>query len=245
MNTRKHIQEELDSLKSNLPYFIEKPVFTVPEGYFEGFAASVFAKINEGVAVSAIDEVKELSPFLSSIKKEMPYHVPQNYFSTLHNQVPLLIRDDEVSTLLTNNKIMPYVVPPGYFAGLPNSVLSKITGPTAKVISIKRNNWMKIAVAAMVAGIIAISGVFYLNDRSSIIDPAKQPGQWVAKNLEGVSNHALDEFIKTTDFSASENFAKTSNNTEVRSLLKEVSDNELEAFLAAMPNDYEELFLVN
>jgi hypothetical protein len=83
MNTRKHIQEELKSLKSNLPYLIEKPVFTVPEGYFNNFAASVFAKINEGVAVSATDELNELSAFLSSIKKEIPYNVPENYFSTL------------------------------------------------------------------------------------------------------------------------------------------------------------------
>jgi len=245
MNTRKHIQEELKSLKSNLPYLIEKPVFTVPEGYFNNFAASVFAKINEGVAVSATDELNELSAFLSSIKKEIPYNVPENYFSTLQNEVPWLIRDDEVSTVLADNKIMPYEIPAGYFTDLPNSVFSKISRPTAKVISIKRNNWMKIAIAAMVAGIIIVSGIFYLDDKSSTIDPAKQPGQWVAKNLEGVSNQALDEFIKTTDFNASENIAKTSNNTEVRNMLNEVSNTELDAFLAAVPNDDEELLVIN
>jgi hypothetical protein len=136
-------------------------------------------------------------------------------------------------------------VPAGYFTGLPNSVLARIKRPTAKVISIKRNKWMKMAVAAMVAGIIAVSGIFYLNDKSSIIDPAKQPGQWVAKNLEGVSNQALDEFIKTADFNASGNIAKTSNNTEVRNMLKEVSDIELDAFLIAVPTDDEELLVIN
>ncbi|MDQ3681674.1 MAG: hypothetical protein M3352_01210 [Bacteroidota bacterium] len=247
MNTRKHIQEELESLKSNLPYFIERPVFNLPEGYFDNFAASVFAKIKEGVAISATDELRELSPALASIKKEMPFNVPENYFSTLFNEVPLLIHDEEVSNLLANHhKTMPYEVPVDYFTNLPNSVLAKLSKPTAKVISIKRSNWMKMAVAATVAGIIAVSGIFYLNDKSSTIDPSKQPGQWVAKKLEGISNQTLDEFIKTADFNASENFAKTSgNSSDVRNMLKEVSDNELEAFLATMPNDDEELFIVN
>ncbi len=84
-----------------------------------------------------------------------------------------------------------------------------------------------------------------MNDKSSIIDPAKQPGQWVAKNLEGVSNQALDEFIKTADLNASENIAKASNNTEVRNMLKEVSDIELDAFLTAVPTDDEELLVIN
>lgn len=245
MNTRKQIQEELESLKSNLPYLATEPVFNVPEGYFDNFAASVFAKIKGGVAVSASDELRELSPFLSSIKKEMPYNLPENYFSVLHNEVPLLIRNDEVSTLLPEHKIMPHEVPAGYFKDLPYSVLAKITRPEAKVISIKRNSWMKIAVAAMVAGIIALSSIFYFNDKTAPIDPAKQPGQWVAKNLEGVSNQALDEFIKTADFNASRIIAKTSTNTEVRNMLKEVSDTDLDAFLAAVPNDDQELLVIN
>lgn len=246
MNTRKHIQEELESLKSNLPYLIERPVFNVPEGYFDNFAASVFAKIKKGVAISATDELRELSPVLASIKKEMPYSVPENYFSTLNNEMPFLISDEEVPALLANHrKTMPYEVPAGYFTDLPNFVLANITRSTTKVISIKRNNWMKMAVAAMVAGIITVSGIFYLNDKPSTIDPAKQPGQWVAKNLEGVSNQTLDEFIKTADFNASENIAKTSSNTEVRNMLKEVSDTELDAFLAAVPTDDDELLVIN
>jgi len=246
MNNRKHIQEELESLKSNLPYLIERPVFNVPEGYFDNFAASVFAKIKEGVAISATDELRELSPALAAIKKEMPYSVPGNYFSTLYNEVPLLISDEKISVLLANHqKTMPYEVPAGYFTNLPNSVLAKITRPTAKVVSFRRNNWIKIAVAAMVAGIIAVSGIFYLNDKSSTIDPAKQPGQWIAKNLEGVSNQTLDEFIKTADFNASDNIAKTNNTTEVRNMLKEISDTELDAFLSAVPIDDEELSVVN
>ncbi|MFN2438771.1 MAG: hypothetical protein ABR503_06190, partial [Chitinophagaceae bacterium] len=217
MNTRKHIQEELVGFKSNLPYHIEGPVFNVPEGYFYNFASSVLAKIKEG-SFSPIDEMKELSPMLASIKKEMPYSLPENYFSTLYNDVPVLIRDEELPALLGNhNKSMPYEVPANYFASLPNFILSKINKPVAKVISIKRNNWMKMAVAAIIAGIIAVSSNFYFNDKSSPIDPAKQPSQWVAKSLEGISNQTLDEFIKTADFNPSENMAKTSyHTTEVR-----------------------------
>jgi Fe-S cluster biosynthesis and repair protein YggX len=245
MNNRKHIQEELENLKSNLPYHLEKPVFTVPESYFDNFAASVFAKINEGVAVSVTDELNELSPLLASIKKKMPYEVPENYFLKLHDEVPLLIHDDEVPSFLADKKSMPYKVPLGYFSDLPNSMLGKITRPTAKVVSIKRNSWMKMAVAVMVAGIIAVSGIFYFNEKPSTIDPAKYPGQWVAKNLEGVSNQALDEFIKTADLNASEKAVKTSTNVEVRKMLNEVTDTELDAFLAAVPDDDEALFIIN
>ena len=246
MNKRKHIQEELESMKSKLPDFIEGQVYNVPKGYFDNFAASVFAKIKKEAVISAFDELKELSPALAAIKKEMPYSVPENYFSKLHSEIPILIRDEEIPALLANHdKTMPYEVPAGYFTDLSNSVLAKITRPTAKVISIKRNNWMKMAVAAMVAGIIAISGILYFNDKTSTIDPVNESGQWVAKNLEGISNQALDEFIKTADFNTSENIAKTSNNTEVRNMLKEVSDIELDAFLAAVPTDDEELLIIN
>ena len=246
MNTRKHIQEELESLKSHLPYQIEEPVFTVPDGYFANFAASVFSRIKEEVPISATDELKTLSPALSSIKKEMPYSLPEHYFSTLHNGIPLLIREEEIPPLLANhNKRMPFEVPEAYFINLPGVLISKITKPSAKIISISRN-WMKMAVAAMVAGIIAVSAIFYLNDKSSVIDPVKQPAQWVAKNLEGVSNQTLDEFIKTADYNASENIAKAPNHiTEVRSMLNEVSDSELDAFLAAVPADDEELLMIN
>lgn len=244
MNTRTAIQTELNELNSSLP--IEKqPVFTVPEGYFEGFAASVLAKIRGQHSMNTGDELSELSPMLAAISKKMPYSVPENYFSNLSADVPAIVGDEALPTFLaTHSKQMPYEVPAGYFENLPGAVLAKVAKPQAKVVSMG-SRWMRYAAAAVVTGLIAVSGILYFKGDQTV-DPSQQPEEWVAKKLKGVSNQALEEFINTTDYQSSgDELVQSKNGLDVGNMLDDVSTRELDAFLDQVPTDNDELSVIN
>ena len=245
MQQRTTIQEELASLNSSLPYNLKEPVFNVPENYFENFAQSVLFKIREQEsAVTA--ELTELSPVLAGISKKMPYRLPENYFEQLTGEIPSLINDEEISAGIEFSKTNPYHVPENYFEELPQKVLQKITGRQAKVISINRGRrFMRMAVAATITGIIALSGILYFASNPAV-DPVNESEEWVAKKLDGVSNKALDDFINSADFSSASGNETVSKpaSPDVRKMLTDVSTRELDAFLLQVGSD-EDLHVIN
>jgi hypothetical protein len=243
MSTNKHIQDELRELNSTLPSHAKEPVFSVPESYFENFAASVLVKLKEETAISAADELTSLSPLLAGLSKKMPYEVPQNYFTSLEETTPTLIQEDVLpSFLAVHEKTNPYTIPAGYFEQLPDQVLAKVTKQPAKVVSFNRTRWMRVAAAAMVAGVMAISGWVYYNSRSST-DPVQSSEAWLASELKNVSNQDLETFIETTTMPADQQVASKSK-VEVQKMLKDVSVKEIDAFLAQLPTD-DELMILN
>jgi len=245
MNSRPTIQQELKDLSSFLPHDIEQPVFTVPDGYFENFAASVWNKLKSQPLQTPHDELKELSEVLAAIPKNNPYTVPENYFSGFTPTVSGLVKEDELPQVLqTISRKMPQTVPAGYFSGLADGVMAKISQPKAKVVSFNRPRLMRLAAAAVVTGIIAISSIAYFGNRNSGIDPTQAPAEWVATKLQDVSTQALDEFLMTVD--AGQSLATNgSTKTDVHTLLKDVPVSELDAFLEQLPTANEELYLIN
>ena len=207
MNNRTAIKDELNELNSLLPLEKGPEVYSVPAGYFEGFAESVVQRLKID-SLSSSEELEEIAPFLASLPKEMPFSVPD-----------------------------------GYFESLPGIILKKVSPREAKVIPISSSRkWMRYAVAAMVAGIIAVSSVLYFGNNNQAIDPASESYEWVATNLKNVPNKELDEFINTTYISSSA-LANTnaSDKTEVRKLLKDISDSEINKFLEEVAIDNEDL----
>jgi hypothetical protein len=247
MNSRTHISDELRELNSSLPANANEPVFTVPEGYFDHFAASVLAKIKDTQADAVNEELSTLSPLLAAIPKKMPYSTPENYFNELATGLPSLMAEEVLPSVLDeHHRQMPYETPAGYFESLPQVMLARVAKPTAKVIRMRPQRWMRVAAAAMVAGIIAISGFFYFNGANSV-DPQQNPDEWVANKLKGVSNDVLEDFIQTTDVSpnGTQTASGTAKSAEVRTMLGDVSDGELENFLEQVPTDDEELYIIN
>lgn len=242
MNTRIHIQEELNGLNSQLPSETSGTPYSVPEGYFEGFAASVLSKIRAVPELSAREEIAELSPLLAGISRKMPYELPDQFFQTLDEDLLFIMADEEESvTLSMIKKDMPFEVPAGYFNDLPQQVLEKLPSQGAKVIHMSSRKWMRVAVAAIFVGVITISGLLYFNGKN---DVTVDNPQWVAKKLKNVSDRDLDEFVKTTDLNASSSVTaqnKSVKTAEVKKLLQDVSDNELDAFLNQVPVAEEEL----
>jgi hypothetical protein len=236
MNNRNPIQEELKELGSQLPQDAVAMPISVPEGYFEGLADVVLARIS--MRSDAASEIAEISPLLAGLSRSMPYSVPENFFSELGNTLPAFTAPEEESEILAAaGKDLPYSVPEGYFEGLPAQILASVK-PQAKVVRMGVPRWAKMAVAASVAGIMAISGYWYLNSGGNTA-----AGDPVASELKNVSTSAMEEFIKTTDVTlGSAATAQTQRSkSDVKKLLQDVSDKELDAFLEQVPVDDEDI----
>jgi hypothetical protein len=122
----------------------------------------------------------------------------------------------------------PYSTPAGYFEKLENGVEKK----EAKIISITRRRWYRLSVAAVVIGIIAISGLAIF--RSKQVDPNKNPQAWIEKNVDKkVSNEKIDEFVKLAeDGSTNVTYEKDDvKHTEIKELMKDVPEKEIVDFL--------------
>jgi hypothetical protein len=245
MNSRKHIQEELTELKSLLPLEKGPEVFSVPQGYFDGFAASVLQKLKGEIPGSVSEELGSIYSLLAGISKKMPFTVPENYFTTNTEGLSDLVSEEVIPDFLQGGKQLPYSVPAGYFENLPQAILRKVNPGEAKVIPISSSRkWMRYAAAAIITGIIAISSVLYFGNNQSV-DPASQPGEWVAKKLKNVPDKEIDDFINTADVSTTAIAKSESDKTEVRKLLKDIPVNELEKFLDEVPIDNEDLLIIN
>ena len=244
MNSHKAIQEELVSLNSTLPP-VKKPVFTVPDGYFENFSHTVLLKVKELEANSVASELANLSSLLPGLSKEMPYSVPENYFSSLANDIPVLIGNDPLPSILqeTGSK-NPYQVPDGYFEQLPGAIITKVHDTGAKVVSMGSPRWMRYAAAAVVIGILILGSILYFR-KSDVSEPGSGPQNWVAENLKSVSDKDLEEFVQATALPQSGSTGTARRTVEVRNMLTDVTDGELDDFLAAVPTDDEELILIN
>lgn len=253
MNRQKHIQDELKSLQSTLP-LINNPVFSVPEGYFEGLAVSVLAKVRSS-ELSAKAELGELSPLLAGIPKVTPYSVPSSYFDQTP-YIPLTVGEGS-SILAGIGKEVPYTVPQGYFEELPHQLLAKVATQKAKVIPLFARTWMRVASAAVIGGALFVAGYQFF-DKKPVDNVAVQPPVEVQQNsvakqtpvvqqdIKSISTQELEEFIETVK-GGNEAIDKTtaSKKNEVKELLKDVSDKDIESFLLDVASAEDELFVTD
>lgn len=221
MTQRANILQELNEIGSTTLNTPSQNVYTVPIGYFEEFAEQV------------LDQIK--SPLNEA--RGNPYTVPVGYFDGLEEKLMQSIREnpdyqtvneelENISPLLNGlKKETPYSVPKGYFENL----TTEINKPKAKVISITHRRWFRYTAAAVVVGIIATSAFLFQNKKSSI-DIDKNPDQWVAKNVKKVNTDQLDELIKL-DNEEHTAVNKTDKPDEMKELMKDVSDKEIQDFL--------------
>ena len=240
MTNRNTILNELANLGSVLANHDPQNFYAVPAGYFEGLADQILDRIKALEASNAKDELSYLSPFLSNISKEMPYSVPAGFFQDLSEDVLKKISEhkdhqtskEEIETLspllssLKNKN--PYSIPAGYFEKLETGVEKKET----KVISITKRRWYRLAVAAAIIGIVAISGLVIF--RTKQVDPNKNPQAWIEKNVDKkVSKNKLDEFVKLAEgelinVTYEKDDVKLA---DIKELMKDVPEKEIEAFL--------------
>jgi hypothetical protein len=230
-----------------LPQAAKQLTFTVPEGYFEGFAQQILAKIkstsgNSNTGAGHPADVEELSAVLVQAGRKTPYIVPEDYFDSLS---PLL------ATLKDKN---PYTVPAGYFDRFSNEMANEmgekteqqVTGSRqkAKVVNFgKAPNLLKYAAAAVVAGLIVTVGWlrWHTDTPSSGIAAAASSAQTpveIAKNLSKVSDQELQSFLVDQDTTLAQPVTNDAsmanidmNDNDLKSLLGDVPDGELKQYM--------------
>jgi hypothetical protein len=81
---REKIREELALISKTVADIPQKPVFTVPGGYFDDFPALMLSLVRKEDDLAG--ELASISPLLAGLDRKMPMSVPEGYF----NQVPAL-----------------------------------------------------------------------------------------------------------------------------------------------------------
>jgi hypothetical protein len=240
MTNRNTILNELAELGSGLKDHTPQNIYTVPAGYFEGLADQILNRIKALDATNPKDELKYLSPLLNNVSKEMPYAVPAGFFQNLSEDVLNSISEHEdyqtseeeienLSPLLSSLKNKKtYSAPAGYFETLETKIVKQET----KVISITRRRWYRLAIAAVVIGIVVIGGLLFI--KSGQVNPVDNPHAWIEKNVKKVDKAKIDEFVSLADDDSSEkvdNESDAAKKDEIKELMKDVSEKEIEAFL--------------
>jgi hypothetical protein len=240
MTNRNTILNELLGLESILVNISPQYPYQVPDGYFEELANQVIGRIKALEVSDVTEEIKAFSPLLSQADRKTPYSVSDDYFNGLEETLMQGIRDHadyqtskeelaSISPLLNSISKKPlYAVPGGYFENL---TAAKGKKQEAKVISITRRTWYRLAAAAVITGVIFTGLVVLLTQKD--IDPKSNPHVWVHKKMKKVNTEEINNFVKLTDDEANlkENTAAVEKSDEVKELMKDVSDKELQQFL--------------
>lgn len=240
MTNRDTILQELQQLNSSLGNMAyQNTTYQVPGGYFEGLAPEMLKRVKALDSTTTTEELANLSPLLSSIKKEMPYSVPAGYFDTFGKKIEQTISDEidqdaqeelqRLSPLLSslkNNE--PYTIPEGYFENLQPVVDIESKRSEAKVISITGRKWFRYAVAAVVIGFVATFALLLKDNRD--IDPGTKSYAWIQKSLKKVSTDDINEFVELASTETAD-VVKVDAKDDISNLVKDISDKEIQDFL--------------
>ncbi|HEX2847378.1 MAG TPA: hypothetical protein VHN59_12575 [Chitinophagaceae bacterium] len=233
------ILQELQELNSSLAPAVPMG-YQVPEGYFESLAGHILQRIRALETVTPAEELANLSLLLAGISRQSPYTVPADYFTSLDPSIAFyedMSAEEEleqISPLLGSlSKQHPFTVPEGYFENPSMPVIEE--KKEAPVVRMAPRKWFKYAIAASITAIVALGTVLLLNQQST---PGvnKQPYAWVEKNMKKVSTEDISKFVDLAD-DAAPDIAKTSTSADIKNLLKNVSDKEIQDFLKDVPAD--------
>lgn len=254
MTRNTNILNELNELNSSLVNVNTQNVYTVPVGYFDGLTVIVLNRIKAMNAENAVEELSYLSPILSNISKQTPYTVPAGYFDSLAETALHSVREgsdyqtakeeiETLSPLLSGlKKQIPYSVPQGYF----DDIAEKTAKPVVKVVSITHRSWFKYAAAAVVIGIIALSGILIFGKNPTGEKSLAKFEKKLNKEIKKMSDSELKDFIEYSDAGLNgEEKVSTNPSDEIKELLKDLPESELKEFLEETSDLNTETTLMN
>jgi hypothetical protein len=200
----------------------------VPPGYFDNLSDSILAKVKATYPESAEEELRGLSPMLSSLKSNV-FSVPDGYFESFAGGVTERLKLQQanpesageelrdLSPMLYTLKNNVFSVPDGYFESFAGDVVRRLKPQRAKIISMKRrDSWWKYAAAAVVIGVIAVSSLQLFNSSPDL-------------NTEGLPGYVKASFQYKTEDDLNAGIAKLSDDDIVKYLEKNgnITDNAL------------------
>lgn len=236
--------------------------YEVPEGYFESFAETVLRRVKAEIDVSPQHELESLSPLLSSLDKTIPFTIPDGYFEDLSgNVVSGMKAVDFVNEELENlSPLMHslrsenvYQVPAGYFDALPANILKRTKEQKpSKVVSMTfGQRAMRYAAAAVVMGVVITAAILFMSKQNTSLTPGavaqleEKIQSETQSKLKGLSDDELLNFIEnqTSILPDILNFAPPDDidDEDVRSMLADIPDAELEQYLSEYSDENEVL----
>jgi hypothetical protein len=240
----KDIIQELSDLGSSLASAVPQNVYSVPEKYFEDFAAQVLGLV-------------KANEYLASLPKEIPYQVPVGYFDGLEERMMEVIRNhpdyqtgkeelESISPLLSSlNKRPVYSVPQGYFENFKVAVEQEKT--KTKVVSMASRKWLRYAAAAVVTGVIVMAGfMIYNNNHKDAAGKTLAKFESEVKKIDDIKK--TESLIDFMDAGLNEKELASNNKTiktdDVQQLLQDVSIDELKDF-NEQSKDIEDVMMTN
>jgi len=238
-----NILQELEELNSSLPTHSFPNVYVVPDGYFAGLAADILLRVKALEAGSPAAELEVLSPLLAGLSKKTPYAVPKDYFASLDpsfaygDESDSAMELEQLSPLLSGlPRKSPFSIPGGYFEQKVDIPEAQQPSPVIRMEPVRRK-WYSYAVAASITAIIAVSATLWFGrGTSGSNDPSKPSYVWVEKSMKKVSTEDIGKFVDLAEPAASD-IAAVSAPSDIKSLLKNVSDKEIQDFLKDVPVD--------
>ena len=240
MDSRLTILEELKQISPLVAGIGPVNPYHAPEGYFSSFAQQLMERIRIN-SLDAKQELESLSPLLSSISKQVPYELPENYFTDLSDQALVgakaiefvNVELENLSPLMSSLKSKNvYEVPEGYFDSLAQKILVEARKQRpAKVIAFRPvRKVMRYAVAALVIGIMAVGGWFL--QQQPTVDPSVTK---IESGIQKASDEEILNFIQNDEAPAplGEAILNTDgemDESDIKAMLADISDNELEQF---------------
>lgn len=238
MTQRDTILQELADCGSSLQPALTAGPYQLPEGYFNDFPDVILSRIRTEETTTANEEIAALSPLLGSLPRVSPFKVPEGYFTPTAEQEP------DTTFLAAAGKQMPYSVPEDYFAQLPARIQRQVT---ARVIPLNAGKWFRYAAAAIITGVIALSGLMIWQQQQPGNNSSVLASKEVRRTLEGTSVEALENFVQVTSpgINNKEITSVTAKSDELNSLFREIPDSELDAFLDVTSDGSEDESLLN
>ncbi len=246
-----NILQELNELNSSLGSQAIAHPYQVPGGYFEGFAEAMLVRIKALEAGSVTEELSILAPGMTGLPKTMPYTVPAGYFEHLEGALLAMVRAEAspaeelagLSPLLSGlKKQNPFSVPAGYFDQAPAIPQVK---KEAVVVSFTKSSWFRYAAAAVVTGIILLAGMLYFNrTKPATADQVIAKTTKELKKMDEQQQENVFELLSTGVTGKETAQINTSKKNEVKELLKDISDDELNDF-QQQSEDIEDVMMTN
>lgn len=243
MNSRKNISDELKAISPAVDNIQPLNPFSVPAGYFNTLSEQIMMRIKSGSEIQQqvypADELKSLSPLLSQLDKKMPFSVPEGYFENLGGSVMegrhaigqannLIEGSSDLLTGLKNKTT--YQIPSGYFENLPNQLLARARNQgSAKIVRMRFSSSVtRYAVAAIIIGMLLISGFLFYNNQDSISTNQ-------VAGIEQVSQEELENYITTQSVIISEMGVNTAaaemDGEDIQEIFADLTDESLERYV--------------
>lgn len=225
----------LTTVSTILPY-------QLPSGYFEQLSPLELIKADH-----PLEELNELSGLLAAAGKQMPYQLPEGYFNETSEALAAAGADQHSTVLAGIAKTNPYTLPETYFDSFPSTIQARLQPAKARVVSVTRRTWFRMAAAAVIAGCIAIGALQLWSDSSA--EPTTDESKVFASvtpQINKISDKQLEEFVQVTgatkaaEPAPATTAAPAGKTPDLNTLLQNISDTKLKAFLDETGGDEDE-----